>query len=111
MATANAAATPASADITTPSPPSTLSSNQPVPAPIIRSREVTESPGTSATRAAPVRSGEVMFIVRAGAVRDQNHLISPAVGHASADCGSSGPKWPRDLSGGGTPAIGDPLAK
>src|SRR5882757_4708607 len=100
MATARAAATPASADITTPRPPSTLSSNHPVPAPIILSREVTESPGMSATRAAPDRIGEVMFIASSRyvvtAFRGQNHLISPAVGHPSGDCGSSG--RPEDLS-------------
>src|SRR6266702_3887287 len=95
MATANAAATPASADITTPSPPSTLSSNQPVPAPTILRNEVTESPGSSATRAAPAIIGEVIFIVPSRVaswpVRDQNRLISLGVGHGGADCGSTDP--------------------
>src|SRR4051812_31209789 len=64
IATASAAATPAKADMITPSPPSGLSPNRPVPAPNALRKELTESPGSSAAWAAPVRIGEVIFIAR-----------------------------------------------
>jgi hypothetical protein len=79
IATASAAATPASPDISMPITPSELSSaNRPVESATALRNEVTESPGRAAAWAAPLRIGEVMFIAITGLgealipVRDRN---------------------------------------
>src|SRR5882724_3628600 len=71
MATASAAAMPDSPDITMPSSPSGLSSNRPVPSPIIFKNEVTESPGSAARWVMPVRIGVVIFIALSRARGDK----------------------------------------
>src|SRR5207244_13531329 len=63
MATASAAATPESPDISIPSQPSGLSSaKKPAAEAIVLRNEVTESPGRSAAWTAPFRIGDVRFI-------------------------------------------------
>jgi hypothetical protein len=63
MATASAAATPASPDIARPSGPSGLSSGKsPVPSEIVWSHEVTECPGKPAIVAAPFSTREARSI-------------------------------------------------
>src|SRR6185369_10713442 len=99
IATASAAATPAKADMTTPSPPSGPSPNRPVPAPNALSKEDTESPGSSAARPALARIGEVMFIACSQGCLMAGSSPEPSefsiVGRQAWSCGSKG-------SGGGS---------
>src|SRR5215203_2034901 len=103
IATASAAATPARADMITPSPPSGLSPNSPVPAPNARRKEDTESPGSSAAWAALVRIGEVIFIASSRGCLIAGSRPEPSefsiVGRQALSGGSKG-------SGGGSSKLG-----